>query len=432
VNIFLSTNSGQTFSFLLATNVPNSGSALVVLPNVNSTRARIKVQAANNIFFDLNNADFTVAPGSPTPLIQLTGTSLIAESCPPPNGAVDPYETVTVNWTLSNFGNAPTTNLVATLLATNGVYYPGAPQNYGAIAAGGSVTRPFQFVPAGNCGGAVTGLVQLADGAVNMGTVSQVFPLGASQVTVVTQVFANASSISIRDTNSALPYPSTISVSGISNVLKVTAGVVGLSHTWPDDIGILLVAPNGQTAVLMDSCGGSTDVVGISLTFDDGAAGWLPDNTAISAGTYRPTGQFAPAGSYPSPAPAYPYGTNMTALAPSPNGTWSLYVADFSTSDTGSISGGWKVTFITSNVVAMCCSTFPQPTMTSTTYSNNVVRFAWTALPGPHYQVQYRTNLAAGSWQNLGAAILGTNTLMSFTDSNTNAPARFYRVQVLP
>jgi hypothetical protein len=69
---------------------------------------------------------------------------------------------------------------------------------------------------------------------------------------------------------------------------------------------------------------------------------------------------------------------------------------------------------------------------TSTTFSNNVVTISWSAIPGPHYQVQYRTNLALGSWQNLGAPFVGTNTLLSVTDALTNNPMRFYRVLVQP
>lgn len=431
VNIYFSTNSGQSFQFLLASNVPNAGSALVVLPNVFSSRGRIKVQATDNIFFDINDMDFTVAPGTPMPLVQLAGTSLAAESCAPANGVIDPYETVTVNWTLSNLGSGPTTNLVATLLATNGVYYPGAPQAYGAIGAGSNVTRSFQFIPAGNCGGSVTGLVQLADGAVSMGTVSQVFTLGAIQTTIVTQIFNNASSIVIRDNQSALPYPSTIAVSGVSPVAtKVVATINGWSHTWPEDVGMLLVGPGGQKVKLVDAAGGGTAISGVTVSFDDDASSSLTSG-AIVAGTYLPT-DLAPSDAFASPAPAGPYGTTLAPLIASPNGTWSLYVEDFNAQDSGSISGGWSLKFITATTTTNCCSTFPQPALTSTTYSNGVVRFAWSALPGPHYQIQYRTNLAAGAWQNLGSVMLGTNTLMSFTDTNGNTPQRFYRVQVLP
>jgi subtilisin-like proprotein convertase family protein len=429
VNIYLSTNSGLSFPFLLATNVPNNGSAAVVLPNLSSSQARIMIQGAGNIFYDVSDVNFSVS--SATPLVQLSGTSLVAESCAPPNGAVDPYETVTVNWSLINVGNAPTTNLVATLLATNGVYYPGAAQNYGAISAGGTVTRAFTFTAAGVCGGSVTGMVQLADGAADMGSLAAVFPLGAVQTTVVTQVFNNASTITIVDNASASPYPSTLSVSSVSTpVTKVTATINGWSHTYPSDVGMLLVGPGGQKVKLVGGAGTGTDVNGVVLTFDD-AAGVSLSTSVITNGTYLPT-DLASSEVFNSPAPASPYGSTLAPLTVTPNGTWSLYVQDFVVSDSGSISGGWSLRFVTSSSTTNCCTSFPAPTLTTTTYSNSIVRFNWSALPGPHYQVQYRTNLTAGAWQNLGSSILGTNTTMGITDTAGDSPIRFYRVLVGP
>lgn len=427
VNIYLSTNGGLAFPFLLASNAPNTGSAAVVLPNLNSTQARIKVQGTGNIFYDISDANFTVAPGVPTPLVQLQSTALIAESCTPTNGAVDPYETVTVNWTLANVGTAPTTNLVATLLTSNGVYFPSGSQNFGAILAGSNVTRSFTFTPGGSCGGSVTGVVQLVDGAANMGTLVRVFPLGITQSTVVTQVFANAGQIVINDPvdqfdpGYATPYPSSIPVSGVVNpITKVTVSINGLSHTYPEDIDLILQGPGGQYCVLMSSCGGGNPVSGVNFTFDDSAGAFLSNSGQLTSGTYRPTDSFGNG-----------LGTNINALAVSPNGNWNLYVNDWGIGDVGTISGGWTLRFFTQTNASVCCSTLPQPTFTSTTWSNNVVRLIWNAVPGPNYQVQYRTNLTLGSWQNLGAAIPGTNSVLGVTDSVPGVPTRFYRVSVL-
>ncbi|HSY19407.1 MAG TPA: zinc-dependent metalloprotease family protein [Candidatus Acidoferrales bacterium] len=432
VNILLSTNSGLAFPFLLATNVPNNGSAAVILPNLITAHARILVQANGKIFFNINRGDFNVLPGSPVPFLQLTGTALTNESCLPTNGAIDPYETVNVNWTIANLGSAPTTNLVATLLATNGVFYPGGPQTYGVISAGGNVTRPFTFTPAGICGGSVTGVVQLVDGASSLGTLSTVFPLGATQTTVTTNVFNNAGFITINDNASATPYPSTIAVAGVSGtVTNITATINGWSHTYASDVGMLLVGPGGQTVKLLDAIGGSSSISGIVLTLDDAASSPLSPST-VTSGTFQPTDLDETQHSFNSPAPAYPYGTTLLPLAATPNGTWSLYVEDFYAEDSGSISGGWSLKFITTSNTTVCCSTFPQPTLTSTTYSNRVVRFNWNSLPGPHYQVQCRTNLVTGTWSNLGAAILGTNTITGIIDITSNSPTRFYRVNVGP
>lgn len=60
VKISLSTDSGLTFPTVLAASVPNTGSALVTLPAVATSKARVKVEALDNVFFDVSNADFTV------------------------------------------------------------------------------------------------------------------------------------------------------------------------------------------------------------------------------------------------------------------------------------------------------------------------------------------------------------------------------------
>ena len=46
---------------MLADSVPNTGSASVVMPSVATTTARIKIEAVGNIFFDVSNANFTLA-----------------------------------------------------------------------------------------------------------------------------------------------------------------------------------------------------------------------------------------------------------------------------------------------------------------------------------------------------------------------------------
>ena len=55
VNILLSTDGGQTFTVNMASNVPNTGSANITVPSVGTiTNARIMVEAANNLFYAVN------------------------------------------------------------------------------------------------------------------------------------------------------------------------------------------------------------------------------------------------------------------------------------------------------------------------------------------------------------------------------------------
>jgi hypothetical protein len=60
VRIALSTDGGLTWPTVLAESVPNSGSASVTLPALATTSARIKVEAVDNVFFDVSNANFAI------------------------------------------------------------------------------------------------------------------------------------------------------------------------------------------------------------------------------------------------------------------------------------------------------------------------------------------------------------------------------------
>jgi hypothetical protein len=65
VNILLSTDGGLTFPNTLASGTANDGSQSVTLSNSITTLGRIKVACANNIFFDINNANITIQSGVP-------------------------------------------------------------------------------------------------------------------------------------------------------------------------------------------------------------------------------------------------------------------------------------------------------------------------------------------------------------------------------
>lgn len=70
VRIMLSIDSGYTYPYTLAASTPNDGSHDVMMPNINPTtnRARIKVEAADNIFFDISNAPFTLSYNAVLPV----------------------------------------------------------------------------------------------------------------------------------------------------------------------------------------------------------------------------------------------------------------------------------------------------------------------------------------------------------------------------
>ena len=132
----------------------------------------------------------TLAPLVLVPVVINAGLTLVTEACPPGNGVIDPGESVTVNLALKNTGTANTTNLVVTLLATNGVTLPSAPQTYGTVVAGGrAITQSFSFTASGSCGGTITPQFQLQNGVTSLGSLSQSLPLG--QLITVTNLSEN-------------------------------------------------------------------------------------------------------------------------------------------------------------------------------------------------------------------------------------------------
>jgi subtilisin-like proprotein convertase family protein len=152
VNLHLSTDGGLTYPTLLVSNVDNDGNAYVVMPNMPTTTARIRVEAADNIFFDISNQNFTITAPTQPGYILTTNPSQGGLACDdisfalqtaafdgyngqvtfsitgPPNGIVPTFNPATVmagqssTLTLNTSGVAPG-QITITVLATS----PGLP-----------------------------------------------------------------------------------------------------------------------------------------------------------------------------------------------------------------------------------------------------------------------------------------------------------------
>lgn len=162
--------------------------------------------------------------------------------------------------------------------------------------------------------------------------------------------FSNTTAIVIPDGDGtfgpAAPYPSTILVTGLPTDLEsVTVRLTNLSHTWPDDLAVLLVGPGGQHTLLMSRAGGAANAVGVDLIFDAAAATAIADSGPLVSGRFRPAA-YGVEPVLPPGAPAGPYVADLSVFdGTDPNGTWSLYVYDAVAQDVGTISGGWSLIF---------------------------------------------------------------------------------------
>lgn len=83
VNIRLSLDGGQTYPVMLLENAANTGSVFVTIPaDIESNTARVRIEAADNIFFDISNQNFSVV--APTePGFTLTGPQYYEDVCLP-------------------------------------------------------------------------------------------------------------------------------------------------------------------------------------------------------------------------------------------------------------------------------------------------------------------------------------------------------------
>ncbi|WNJ15939.1 reprolysin-like metallopeptidase [Pontibacter sp. G13] len=64
VNLKLSTDGGYTYPITLASNIPNDGFAQVVAPDVSGNTMRLRVEAADNVFFDISDEHFQIQPST--------------------------------------------------------------------------------------------------------------------------------------------------------------------------------------------------------------------------------------------------------------------------------------------------------------------------------------------------------------------------------
>ena len=344
------TSIGTLFTFdlgVVGSNASATATLTIVPTNTSGLTNSASVycsQPDTNLANNVTNVVSAVA----APFVSLTNNAsaaLTAESVTPANGAIDPGETVTLTVSLTNAGNVRTTNLVVTLLATNGVTPLSGARIYGAVAPHATVTSSFDFRAAAS--GTVSPILSLMDGSSNLGVVTFTYASGTNSTFAST----NPAALTIPIQGPVTPdYPSRITVSNLTGVInRVTVTLSNVTHTFPSDLDILLVGPNGASVVLMsDVSVGDNSISSLTLTLDDSAADYLPEFGQLVAGAYKPTNYGT--GDVFTNGPAGPFGATLSVFSgldqSAANGVWSLYVVDDANGDSGSL-GGWSLAIST-------------------------------------------------------------------------------------
>lgn len=221
------------------------------------------------------------------------------------------------------------------------------------------------------------------------------------------QTYSNSAPISIADRAGPTSppglgslYPSTINVSGLlGTVTRVRVILNGLTHTYPDDLDLLLVGPNGQSALLMSDAGDSSDVNNENLTIDQSGRILLPDTSTLTSGVFRPSNYASlniaesdGAETFPNPAPGRNIYENSLGFfyGINPNGTWKLYVVDDEAGDVGAINGGWNLEIATTS------NSWLTVDSGGVGYGNNTVNYS----VAPNNTAQPRTGIINVGGQN--------------------------------
>jgi subtilisin-like proprotein convertase family protein len=284
------------------------------------------------------------ACSAPTP-----GTVTVTVS-PAPTVSVSPNNqcgpvTLTATGTANTYSWSPAAGLSATTGATV-VANPTVNTTYtvtGTITATGctaSTTVNVNFTP-------LAPAITPANATICVGTV---IPLNAVPI----NTFSSSGTITIPGTGTgattgapANPYPSTINIAGLpaTGVTVQSVTINGVTHTFPDDMDILLQSPTGTNVVLMSDAGFNGVITNNTYTFND-AGPLMLDNALNPSGTYRPSNFEAAADQFPAPGPGaitQPTPT-LASFTGNPNGQWKLFIVDDANLDAGSMTT-WSITF---------------------------------------------------------------------------------------
>lgn len=245
-----------------------------------------------------------------------------------------------------------------------------------------------------------------------------------NQTQVTGAQFCNPGAVSFGNNAPTSVYPQNVFVAGLAGSVTGVALTLNNVNAYPSDLDLLLTGPNGDRFVPLADAGGiSSRVNGITLTLSDTAGSHVPVSGLTASGSYLPT-DYQSNISFPAPAPSgsysLPFNQGSATFASTfasevvsgaapvtmPNNAdkWSLYIRSLTASDVGS-TGGYCLTFITSNLTSTTTSVSASPSPATTgqnvTFTATVTN-AGTSAPVTSGTVTFEEN---------GTVVAGPSTL---------------------
>ncbi|GAB3743321.1 hypothetical protein GCM10027594_22530 [Hymenobacter agri] len=262
VNLRLSLDGGLTYPVVLAANVPNNGSTSVTVPNVTTSQARVMVEAADNYFFDISDANFAVAPGPGATITSFT----------PASGPVG----TTVTLTGTNFTGATAVSLNGTAATFTVV---SATQITLAVPAGATSGLISVTTPNGTAVAATPFLVgtppTITSFTPTSGAVGSTVVITGTDFTAATRVTFGGISAPVYSINSPTQITVTVPIGAVTGPIAVTTplgtGTSATSFTIPAGPAITSFTPTSGVPGTVVTINGS-NFTGATQVFFNGVA----------------------------------------------------------------------------------------------------------------------------------------------------------------
>ncbi len=148
IKISFSLDGGVTYPIIIASSTTNDGTENILLPNFVTSKGRIKIEAIDNVFYDINNADITITSSCNPGISDIINTDSVIAN--PGDAILDltPIKGLifqTINGVLAS--SDPVTNLTSKNLSNNNTCIAfGLSRNYDLVTFKVSKTGNYTFI----------------------------------------------------------------------------------------------------------------------------------------------------------------------------------------------------------------------------------------------------------------------------------------------